>query len=463
VFNGLGRYAARLCLALGLLTACTAQAQALATSASNDEPDPSAMPEGGIPRVLELYVGSVKTLKLGKISRVAVGNDAIVAATVMDSGELMLMPKSVGTTDIAVWTASQRKIGLRLRVDTDPIAERLAMVRAIMANYPNVKVRELNGTIILSGYVEPGQYEQFNKVASSLDKTVSLVRSGAGTGLQDMISFDVKIVEINKQYTKNLGIRWQDTAGGPAFGVTSNLIPNNKFKIGSADPGGNFSQQQIEGLLGTTGSGVGFNSYLGWTAGIGSQLEMLQANNAARILAEPRLSTLSGETAKFLAGGELPVAILNQFGQPVVSFKEYGIKLNISPVADRDNNIHCAIHAEVSSIDNSTKVNGVPGLLNRSTDATISARPGDTIAISGLVNVNDSRVVNQIPMLGDLPILGVLFKDKEFQTSRTDLLILVTPRIEALNEPVDPRIQQNIENLNSLLGGSSKLDTKLAE
>jgi pilus assembly protein CpaC len=137
--------------------------------------------------------------------------------------------------------------------------------------------------------------------------------------------------------------------------------------------------------------------------------------------------------------------------------------LNISPVADRDKNIHCGIHAEVSSIDNSVKINGVPGLLNRSTDATISARPGDTIAISGLVNVNDSRVVNQIPMLGDLPILGALFKDKEFQTSRTDLLILVTPRIEALDQPVDPNIQQNIENLQGLLGGSSKLDTKLAE
>jgi pilus assembly protein CpaC len=258
--------------------------------------------------------------------------------------------------------------------------------------------------------------------------------------------------------------------------VASNLIPNGKIAIPpsngqpgsigvvSQDPGGLFSSSLLTNMLGAVGSGkVGLNSYLGWTAGISSQIEMLQANNAARILAEPRLSTLSGETAKFLAGGELPIAILNEFGQPIVSFKDYGIMLNISPVADRDKNIHCGIHAEVSSIDNSTKINGVPGLLNRSTDATISARPGDTIAISGLVNVNDSRVVNQIPMLGDLPILGALFKDKEFQTSRTDLLILVTPRIEGLNEPVDPTIQQNIESLQGLLGGSSKLDTKLAE
>jgi pilus assembly protein CpaC len=424
-----------------------------------------ASPDPGMnaPKMLELYVGSVKTLKLGKITRVAVGNDALLVASVVDSGELLLMPKAVGTTDLQVWSQSGSKISMRVRIDTDPIAERLAMIRSIMSAYPNVSVREMNGTVILNGYVESDQYDQFKNVVNGLDKTVSLVRAGAGTGLQNLISFDVKIIEINKQYTKNLGIRWVDTAGGPAFGVTSNLIPNNKFKVGSPDPGGNFSSGTLQTLAGTAGTAVGFNSYLGWTSAISSQIEMLQANNVARILAEPRLSTLSGETAKFLAGGELPIAVLNEFGQPVVSYKEYGIKLNISPVSDREDNIHCGIHAEVSSIDNSTKVNGIPGLLNRSTDATISAKPGDTIAISGLVNVNDSRVVNEVPMLGSLPIIGALFKDKEFQTSRTDLLILVTPRIEGRNEPVDRSVEWNVENMKSLLGGSSALDTKLAE
>lgn len=462
---GFRKNAALMCVAAGLTIATLAMAQqdALPAAGEHGAADEPATGASG-PKLLELYVGSVKTLKLGKISRIAVGNDSVLVASVVDSGEVLLMPKTVGTTDLQVWTDGGRRSTYRVRVDTDPIAEKVAMMRAMMATYPGVTVKELNGTVILSGYVESDQFAQYEKAVTGLDKVVSLVRAGAGTGLQDMIQFDVKIVEINKQYTKNLGIRWQDTIGGPAFGVTSNLIPNNHYGFISADPGGGFSGSDLKNFAQSAGiNHVGLNSYLGWTAGVSSQIEILQANNAARILAEPRLSTLSGETAKFLAGGELPIAILNEFGQPVVSYKDYGILLNISPVVDREKNVHCTIHAEVSSIDNSVKVNGVPGLLNRSTDAALSARPGDTIAISGLVNVNDSRVVNEVPMLGELPILGALFKDKEFQTSRTDLLILVTPRIQAPNEPVDANVQRNIEDMKSLLGGSSALDTKLAE
>ena len=459
VSKGVGKLVWGGCLALGVALAPAVLAQ--------DEPESGtrAAAAAAAPKELGLYVGSVKTLKLGTVTRLAVGNDSVLAASVLDSGEVLLIPKATGISDLQVWSDGGRRTDYQVRVDQDPVAERLATVRAIASNFPNVTVREANGSIILAGFVEPDQYDRLAGAIQGIEKVVNLVRPGAGEGLQNLISFDVKIVEISKQFTKNLGIRWQDTAGGPSFGIVSSLIPNSHIPgIVSPDPGGIYSTGQLTSLLGAVGPGnFGVNTYLGWTAGINSQLEMLEANNAARILAEPRLSTLSGEKANFLAGGELPIAVLNEFGQPVVTYKDYGIQLEINPVADRENNIHCKMHAEVSSIDESTKVNGVPGLLDRSTDSTISARPGDTIAISGLVSVNDSRVINEVPAIGNLPIIGALFKDKEFQTQRTDLLILVTPRIQAPNEPVDPEIQRNIDNMKGLLGGSAKLDTKLLE
>jgi pilus assembly protein CpaC len=414
-------------------------------------------------RAMELYVGSVKTLRFGDVRRLAVGNDSVMSASVVDSGQVLLIPKKAGQTDLQVWTASQKPKIFHVRVDDSPIAERLATIRAVMAAYPGVTVSEQNGTIILSGYVDPDQFQTFTQIANKFEKTVSVVRSGSAAGQQNLVEFDVKIIEINKQYTKNLGVRWQDTAGGPAFGITSNLLPNNKFGVYSQDPGGT-NQSELQKLIATANPAqFGGTAYLGWNALIGSQLEMLEANNAARVLAEPRLSTLSGETAKFLAGGELPVAILNEFGQPVVDYKDYGIKLDISPFVDHDQMIRSSIHAEVSSIDFSTKVNGVPGLLNRSTDSTIRCRAGQTIAISGLVNVNDSRVLSKVPMLGNLPIIGELFKSREFQQQRTDLLILVTPHFQAPDQPVDVNVQRNIQQMEGLLGGSSAIDSKLME
>jgi pilus assembly protein CpaC len=414
-------------------------------------------------RTMELYVGSVKTMKFGSVRRIAVGNDSVLAASVLDSGQVLLIPKSAGLTDLQVWSGADQPKVFHIRVDGTPLDDRMATLRAVMASYPGVKIDEQNGTIILSGYVDQNQYDAYSNLVNKFDHTVSVVRAGSEVGLKNLVEFDVKIIEINKQYTKNLGVHWQDTVGGPAFGITSNLLPNNKFGVYSQDPGGT-NTSQLDKLVATADPGkLTASAYLGWSAIIGSQLEILEANNAARVLAEPRLSTLSGETAKFLAGGELPVAILNEFGQPVVDYKDYGIKLDISPFVDQDNVIQSKIHAEVSSIDFGTKVNGVPGLLNRSTDSTIRCHAGQTIAISGLVNVNDSRAISKVPLLGSIPVLGTLFKSRDFQQQRTDLLILVTPRLQVPDEPVNVDVQRNVQQMEGLLGGSSKIDSKLME
>jgi pilus assembly protein CpaC len=412
---------------------------------------------------LNLYVGSVKTLKLGNVKRLAVGNDAVVSASVLDSGEVLVIPKAEGLTDVQVWSDSGRPRVFRIRVTAVPTDDRVQTIKTVMASFPDVSVRESNGTIVLSGFVAPDEFARFGQMVGSFDKVVSTVRPRPVSGLHPLVEFDVRIVEISKKYERNLGIRWDTLSPGPSFGTVTTVIPNNHFGVVGTSTQ-NVQKSDLQDMLGSVSSGAaGMNSYLGWTSIIGSQLNLLQENGAARVLAEPRLSTLSGETAKFLAGGQLPVAILNEFGQPVVDYKDYGIKLEISPTVDEQNNIRSSIKTEVSSIDNGTVVNGVPGLLDRSTESVINSRPGDTIAISGLVNVTDSRVLDKMPFLGSVPILGALFKSKDFQQQRTDLVMLVTPRLQSANEPVATDVQSNIEQMHRVFGGSSKIDSKLIE
>jgi pilus assembly protein CpaC len=122
--------------------------------------------------------------------------------------------------------------------------------------------------------------------------------------------------------------------------------------------------------------------------------------------------------ASFHSGGSYPLAILNEFGQPVVEMQDYGIRLDIEPMSDENNNIVSLIRAEMSSLDFSTVVNGVPGLLTRTTESVVNLRANETLIISGLVQTTDSKAVEKVPFLGDIPIFGELFKSKGFNEKK---------------------------------------------
>ncbi len=179
------------------------------------------------------------------------------------------------------------------------------------------------------------------------------------------------------------------------------------------------------------------------------------------MLASPSLSTVSGESATFLSGGDFPVAVLNEFGQPVVEFRQFGIQLEIEPLMDRNHNIRSKIRAEVSSIDFAVQVNGVPGLRRRETQSTITARPGETIIISGLLNAEDSKNVNKVPWLGDIPILGRLFRSDDFLKQRSEMVVMVTPRIRSVSDTAGEALEAADQDLHEVLKGSDELDKAL--
>lgn len=162
---------------------------------------------------------------------------------------------------------------------------------------------------------------------------------------------------------------------------------------------------------------------------ITSKINFLSSNGDAVTLAEPTLNCINGGQATFLAGGEVPYPVTGANGQVTVEFKEYGIKLNISPRVDAQGNISTSILSEISQLDQAVSVMGAPGLLTRRTQTQVNVVTGETIVLSGLLSAEQSNDLSELPGLGRLPVIGKLFGSEGFRKNLTELVIFVTPEL----------------------------------
>lgn len=237
--------------------------------------------------------------------------------------------------------------------------------------------------------------------------------------LKTMVNMRVKIVEFRESALRDIGIDWQNNSSGPGFAVAGDAVSNNYFSLNRASETFGNLPNNIKGTP----------TYFGIASEITSTINYLQQSGDAVTLAQPMLSTLSGGKASFLAGGEVPYPVTNANGATSVQFKNYGIQLEIEPVADAQGRISAGIVTEVSQIDNSVTVLGAPGFLTRRTETQLNVNQGETIVISGLISKQASKDVEALPGLAHIPILGELFKSRNFQRSVTQLVIFVTPEI----------------------------------
>ena len=325
----------------------------------------------------------------------------------------------------------------------------LRTIRAVFSDFKKVRIESVDDFYILKGTVSLNRFKTFQEALGKFPGVISMVEPDRGI-MKDMIKFKVQILEVNKGYAKNLGIAWSRSTSGPSIGFVKNFRTNGSYVLE------NSSSPFDSGLFRATNPVVDFNdrssySFLGLAFGLTSQINLLKEEGAARTLAEPYLSTRSGESARFHSGGSYPLAVLNEFGQPVVQMQDYGIELDISPYSDENGNIVSTIRAKMSSLDFSIVVNGVPGLLTRETNSVINLRSGDTMVISGLTQVEDSKAVEKMPFLGDIPILGALFTSKHFIENKTELIILVTPTIVPAENEIPKDLEKHIDSLQKVL------------
>ena len=382
---------------------------------------------------VEVSLNESKYMAASGITRLAVGNPAIADVQLLSSGDFLLVGKKAGTTSLIVWSDGGRRTEYTVYVAGNDRGMASAIQDAI--GYPKVHVQMMKDRVMLRGKVE-NQYE--HDIAL---KIAGLYTGGDDSSVIDLlemehpsqIRLEAQIIEINSDYTKNLGIQyWSQTPGSNSNSGSSSDNPNNNITVGTAGlfyGGEDFSSTRKHG--GWLGSHV---------ANVNVTLQALINEGKARILSRPSITTMSGKTANILIGGRIPIPVSDGNGNVSIDWHEYGVKLNIEPVVDSEDKITSKVHAEVSTLDYSHGVKidsfSVPGIATREAESEVNVRSGMTMAIGGLINSEDAKIVSKIPLLGDLPIIGRFFRHTSNTRDKREVIILITPTLVADDTPV---------------------------
>ena len=349
---------------------------------------------------IRIRPGFQRILDRSGVSRVSVGNPEILEAQPLPrDGGILVVGKKEGETDLVLWEKSVRTVWhVEVRSGTRSIAED---ARAFADAFPGLAIVEAGNSVILTG-----------PVTTSQDKTVleAYARAHPGVHLRlslpeekkSLLLYDLKIIEISRGETAQLGIRWPDAL--PAKGT---------FVAGT-------------GTAGTLSVGTDFEV----------RLNLLMANGKARILSNPRLACESGGEARFLAGGEIPIVIITPETR-TVEWKTYGIILKIHPTMAEGGKIRTQVNAEVSAVDHGSGTSDVPGFLTRRVSTLFSTPPGETVMLSGLVKSEMAKDIAKVPLLGQIPVIGELFKSRSFRENRTELAIFITPVVVSGDAALD--------------------------
>jgi pilus assembly protein CpaC len=378
---------------------------------------------------LALAVGTQKELVFDKgIDRIAVANEAVASITVMrkaagqPGARLLVTGKAAGQTTLMVWEKGS----------TAATTYVLGVQRA--------------GSTLEGSFASMDAHQQARAaaLATQAEKTAVVDRSSIDVR-SNTVQVDVKVVEFNRSVLKQIGLNLASTRAnshGFSFGVFSpSSLQNVAFANGSTTVEANQPLAQAFNLLLNFGR-----------AGIGVNLGLLEGNGMARVLAEPTLVALSGQSASFLSGGELPVPVPQGLGTTAIEYKSFGIGLSVTPTVLSNDRIVLKVAPEASDLDytNALAIGGVPvpAISTRRADTTVELGDGESFIIGGLVSRTTASNVDKVPLLGDIPVLGSFFRQNRYSMSEKELVILVTPRL------VKP-IARNTD-LSALLPGAAE-------
>jgi pilus assembly protein CpaC len=415
-------FASALVLALPLSAAPSAQQPAGTTQSGAVQPLPAPAPGVEYPKIpLTAGRSTILTTEFD-ITRVAITNPAIADAVVVQPREILIDGKAPGTVSLIVWGAATR-----IQYDIVVDAGILGLEQQLKTLFPGEDIRVIvnDEALILTGSVSSNaimlKAAEIASLSNAKYKVINLLQLPGGTESQQVM-LQVRFAEVNRQAVKELGASYSvnrtDWAGRATTG---------QFTPPLVDDGG------------TTFSDL-LNLFFFWRSeGIGVVIKALQQRGLFQSLAEPNLIAYNGKEASFLAGGEFPVpyASGNQ-GQITIQFKEFGIRLNFTPLIAGDV-IRLKVRPEVSTLDfnNGVTLGGfrIPALTTRRAETEVELRDGQSFAIAGLLdNVSQTDSAN-IPFLSSIPIIGTLFKSKAERATRTELMVLITPRLVRALDP----------------------------
>jgi pilus assembly protein CpaC len=393
---------------------------------------------------IQMTSGQTQLLDFPDITRISIGHEEVANAQALVGGQILLTGLKPGTTDVRLWYQDKQVRYLLEVIDAEWESNK-SMIDMMLSTLPGIRMREEMGVIFIEGRLMRSQ----DKVILNLvrEKLASAMSSGqvvfnvleSVVDLRAMIMLDVQVVEIRRKDLLSFGVEWETSTPGLMYEVSGPVSGVANFE----------KAYSFFGLGGVDGN---LNDPL---TSIGSTIELLENKGIARVLAQPKLVTRSGSEADFLVGGEVPIPVRGGDGELSVDFKQVGVILNFAPEADPDGYIATKINVEVSAIDESVKVLGIPGFISRKTNMEMNVQSGQTMVISGMLQTEDGKSINKVPGLGSIPILGELFKSRDFQSRTTELVVFVTPYF------IDPESEQNQGMIESIQTNYSKSDSEL--
>jgi pilus assembly protein CpaC len=407
---------------------------------------------------IELSEGRAQIVNLPvAISDVVVSNDKVVSVQVKSPRQIVLFGVSGGEASVFATSKDGRVVystNVRVAQNINSVDE---MLRTAMPEAA-IKTTSMNGMILLTGTVAtPEDSAEAERLVKAFmgDDTNVISRLKTATPLQ--VQLVVKISEVNRDFMKKVGVNLasRDTSGGFLFGIgqgrnvgtiASAVNPNN-FPLLDASaqyglPAGSLSlpfNPATRQFVTSPTTLFNFTNPAGSTAinlagkllglDLASAIDLAETDGLATTLAQPTLTAISGETASFLAGGEIPFAVPQSLGQTTIEYKPYGISLSFSPVVLSDGRISIRVKPEVSQIAGNVSIAGtvLPSLTTRRVETTVELGSGQSFVIGGLLSNTQSNVIEKTPGVGNVPILGALFRSSNFRRNETELVIVVTP------------------------------------
>jgi pilus assembly protein CpaC len=433
---------ALICAALLGITSVAHGQQATSVSASFvDAPKESI--------AINVLVGQSRVINFDrKIGRFSVSNPDVAEAVLVAPDQVLVNGKAFGQVNFIAW---EKDTGKFVVFDVFVRANLSLIDSQMRALFPkdDIRLSQANGSVVLSGSVKSpvtsAQAEQVVKAAGF--QTVNMLTSPVGERAQ--IQLQVRVAEVSRTKAKELAPSY-GFANGTSLGyLNSGNSPTSLTSSTVSSLGSSYLASLAPPLNLLLGNG---------TSGLTGYLRALKSVGAIRSLAEPNLIAMDGQEASFLAGGEFPVPIVQSGGEKAsvsIVWKEYGVRLNFKPTIIDEDHIRLELEPEVSTIDfaNGVKFEGflIPALKTRRAKTGVELRDGQSFALAGLLDNNETNTFSKVPGIGDLPVIGNLFKSKSFSKDETELMFFVTAQVV---KPMNRDDLPQMKGLDGLRGAS---------
>ena len=401
---------AAIALAVGLGSVAAA-APAAAQSVASTPSEPLNLSQG---------TGTLVRLS-GPMTDVFISNDSVADVQVRSASQLYIFGKGRGETTVYATGKGGRVVysaNVRVGHNISSVGEmlNLAMPEA------NISATPMNNLVLLTGTVSaPEDVEEAQRLVQAYvgEGTQVVSRLRSATPLQ--VTLKVKIAEVSRTLLKSIGVNLLAESGGIGIMQGQGIFLPPPGEVSETGP------QVLRNVIGSTLFGQG--KLFG--IDVLSSLDLAETDGLVTTLAEPNLTALSGETASFLAGGEFPIPVSQSLGSVAIEYKQYGVSLAFTPIVLADGRISMRVRPEVSelSAEGSIRLNGfdVPALTTRRAETTVELGSGQSFMLAGLLRNTNTNNIDKAPFLGDLPILGALFRSTSFRRQESELVIIVTP------------------------------------